>query len=44
MREYRYFYAERAITYSQSGRAYGIIIGDDTPVPRKELSECFRNG
>ena len=32
MREYRYFYAERAITYSQSG-AYGIII--DTSVQGK---------
>ena len=41
MREYPYFYAERATTYSQSGRAYGIIIGDDTPVQRKELQNVF---
>ena len=38
MREYRYFYAERAITFTV-WRAYGII--SDTPVRRKELSYVF---
>ena len=24
--------------------AYGIIIGDDTPVPKERVTECFLNG